>query len=102
MTAPMMAATPRTRPSATDRWLLVASVVVSVLAPLVWPALIGAVVLLTWTSVRLARRRPRSVPLLTSAIVALSLSVVVAVALGVATALTVSDTGSGNVTLIPG
>lgn len=92
----------RTHPAVTDRWLLVASVVVSIVAPIVWPALIGAVVLLVWASVRLARQRPRSVAILTTAIVLLSLSIVVAVALGVATAATFDDTGDGTVTLIPG
>lgn len=92
----------RTHPAVTDRWLLVASVAVRVLAPVVWPALIGAVVLLVWVSVRLARQLPRSVALLTTAIVVLSLSIVVSAALGVATALTVSDTGEGGVTLIQG
>ncbi|MDR6612916.1 glucan phosphoethanolaminetransferase (alkaline phosphatase superfamily) [Leifsonia sp. 1010] len=93
-------ATTRTEPAVTDRWLLVASIAVSVLAPVVWPALIGAAVLLVWVSVRLARQRPRSVALLTTAIVALSLSIAFAVALGVATAATVSDPGDGGVTLI--
>ena len=99
MTAP---ATTRTKPAVTDRWLLIASVTVSVLAPVVWPALIGAVVLLVWVSVRLARQRPRSAAVLITAIVALSLSIVVTVALGVATATTVSDPGNGGVTLIKG
>lgn len=102
MTAPTTATMARTHTAATDRWLLAASVVVSVLAPIVWPALIGAMVLLVWASMRLARRRPRSVLLLTTAIVVLSLSIVVAVTLGVATAATVDDTGDGNATLIPG
>jgi len=86
----------------TDRRLLVASVVVSLLAPIVWPALIGAVVLLVWVSVRLAGKRSRSVAMLTTAIVLLSLSIVVAVALGVATATTFDTPGDGKVTLIPG
>jgi hypothetical protein len=92
----------RNHPAVTDRCLLVACVVVSLLAPIVWPALIGAVVLLVWASVRLARQRPRSVAILTTAIVLLSLSIVVAVSLGVATAATFDDTGDGRVTLIPG
>jgi len=92
----------RTHPAVTDRWLLATSVVVSILAPIVWPALIGAVVLLVWAAVRLARQRPRSVAMLTTAIVLLGLSIVVAVALGVATAATFDNTGDGKVTLIPG
>ena len=97
-----MAPAARTPSPATDRWLLAASLVVSVLAPIVWPGLLGTVILLVWVSVRLARQRPRSVALLTISIVALSLSIVVAAVLGVATALTVSDAGDGTVTLIPG
>lgn len=99
MTAP---AIPRPRPAVTDRWLLAASVAVSILAPVVWPALVGAVVFLVWLSVRLVRQRPRSVALLTTAIVLLSLSIAVAVAVGAATAATVSDTTDGGVTLTPG
>ena len=99
MTNPAMT---RTHPAVTDRWLLASSVVVSILAPIVWPALIGAVVLLVWASVRWARQRPRSVAMLTTAIVLLGLSIVVAVALGVATAATFDNTGDGKVTLIPG
>lgn len=99
MTHPAM--TP-THPAVTDRRLLATSVVVSILVPIVWPALIGAVVLLVWASVRLARQRPRSVAMLITAIVLLGLSIVVAVALGVATAATFDNTGDGKVTLIPG
>ncbi|SDH49809.1 hypothetical protein SAMN04515691_1224 [Leifsonia sp. 98AMF] len=92
----------RTHSLVTDRRLLVASVVVGLLAPIVWPALVVAVVLLVWAVVRLARQRPRSVAMLTTAIVLLSLSIVVGVALGVATAATFDDTGDGKVTLVPG
>jgi len=92
----------RTHSLVTDRRLLVASVVVGLLAPIVWPALIGAIVLLVWAVVRLARQRPRSLAMLTTAIALLSLSIVAAVALGVATAATFDDTGDGKVTLIPG
>ena len=92
----------RTHPGVTDRRLLAASVAVSLLAPVVWPALIGAVALVIWVSVRLARRRHRSVAILTTAIVLLSLSIAIAVALGWVTAATVSDTGDGAVTLTPG
>ncbi|MGO4594184.1 hypothetical protein AB4Z18_10220 [Leifsonia sp. 2TAF2] len=98
MTAP---AEPRTRASATDRWLLVASVVVSGMAVFAQLALIGAVGLLVWVSVRLAGQRPRSVALLTTSIIVLSLSIVIALAIGIATA-TVSDPGTGHVTLTPG
>ncbi|MGO4301541.1 hypothetical protein [Leifsonia sp. RAF41] len=99
MTNPAMT---RNHPAMTDRGLLATSVVVSILAPIVWPALIGAVVLLVWASVRLARQRPRSVAMLTTAIVLLGLSIVVAVALGAATSATFDNTGDGKVTLIPG
>ncbi|MET3564629.1 Flp pilus assembly protein TadB [Leifsonia sp. 563] len=92
----------RTHSLVTDRRLLIASVVVGLLAPIVWPALVAAVVLLVWAVVRLARQRPRSVAMLTTAIALLSLSIVAAVALGVATAATFDDTGDGKVTLVPG
>ena len=98
MTAPAVA---HTRTDATDRWLLLASIVVSVgtmFSPL---ALIGAVGLLVWASVRLARHRPRSVALRTTSIVVLSLTILLALAIGIAVA-TVSDSGTGSVTLTPG
>ncbi|MGH1548316.1 hypothetical protein ACRAWB_03695 [Leifsonia poae] len=98
MSAPPVA---RTRAGATDRWLLVASVVASgcvVFSPI---ALIGAIALLVWVSVRLARQRRRSVALLTTSIVVLSLSIVSALSIGIVTA-SVSDSGPGSVTLTPG
>ena len=95
-------ATARNHPAVTDRSLLVASVLVSLLAPIVWPALIGAVVLVVWAAVRLVRKRARSVAMLITATVLLSLSIVVAVAVGAATASAFDDTGEGKVTLVPG
>ena len=95
------AAEPRTHDGATDRWLLVASIVVSGIAVFAPIALIGAVGLLVWVSVRLAGQRPRSVALLTTSIVVLSVSLVIALAIGIAAA-TVSDSGTGRVTLTPG
>jgi uncharacterized YccA/Bax inhibitor family protein len=89
----------RTRAGVTDRWLLVVSVVVGGMAVFAPVALIGAVGLLIWVSVRAAGRRSRSVTVLTS-IVMLSSSIVIALAVGIA-ATTVSDSGTGKVTLTP-
>ena len=80
----MTTAEPRTPDRETDRWLLVASVVVgglTVFAPLTF---IGAVGLLVSLSVRLARQWPQSAAVLTTSIIVLSVSLVVALAMGIA------------------
>ncbi|MDN4596625.1 hypothetical protein [Leifsonia virtsii] len=92
---------PVPRRASPDGWLLAAAIVVAGAAVLLPVALIGVVALLVWASVRLARRRPGAVALLTATVIVLASSLLAAIAVGIVTA-TAASTSPEGVTLIRG